>query len=72
VNFDASRQTARDYMRLASNWQRAANLNELSIRKALEAISKDEKDDKKKTAIGLIGWLRILKRLNGLHATIFH
>ncbi len=38
-------------MNLASNVQRVAHLGEMSLRKALEAISKEEKDDKKKTAM---------------------
>jgi hypothetical protein len=37
-NFDASQQTASDYMRVAANYQRAGDLPEGSIRGALKAI----------------------------------
>jgi hypothetical protein len=50
-NFEAKRQTAQNYMLLASNSARVRNLGDISLRKALEAISKEEKDDKKKTAM---------------------
>jgi ribonucleotide monophosphatase NagD (HAD superfamily) len=50
-NFEASRRTAQNYMNLASKTQRVAFLGDVSLRKALEAISKEKKDDKKKTAM---------------------
>jgi hypothetical protein len=39
ANFDASERTARGYMAIASNRQRVADLEEPSLRKALEAVS---------------------------------
>ncbi len=53
-NFEASRYTAARYMQIASNSARVRNLGDISLRKALEAISKEDKDDKKKTAMACV------------------
>jgi len=42
-NFEASEDTAHRYMKLASNSARVRNLGDISLRKALEAISKEDK-----------------------------
>ncbi len=50
-NFEATKRTAQKYMLLASKTNRDSFLGEASIRKVLEAISKEKKDDIKKTAM---------------------
>lgn len=46
ANFEASQQTASDYVRLARNYQRAGNLEEPSIRKALAALTIEPSEPK--------------------------
>jgi integrase len=41
ANFEGSRQTADNYRKLAANCQRVSNLDEPSLRRALDAISED-------------------------------
>jgi hypothetical protein len=46
ANFHGSRRTARDYMQIASKWQRAADLDSMpSIRAALEEITREKPDE---------------------------